>query len=188
MNSYYQSNSSIEIYRSPEGGIELNVKLENDTVWLTQNQMAKLFDKDQSVIARHIKNAITDGEIDEKSNMQILHNTQYKYRPTKIYNLDVIISVGYRVKSIRGVQFRKWATTVLKQYLIKGYAVNQQRVDHYNELKDIVKLMSRAVILQEQVSEGEYSGLFNVITDYVYALDTLDNYDYQTLPISQITQ
>lgn len=188
MNSNYQNNSSIEIYRSPEGGIELNVKLENDTVWLTQNQMAKLFDKDQSVIARHIKNAITDGEIDEKSNMQFLHNTQYKYRPTKIYNLDVIISVGYRVKSIRGVQFRKWATTMLKQYLIKGYAVNQQRVDHYNELKDIVKLMSRAVILQEQVSEGEYSGLFNVITDYVYALDTLDNYDYQTLPISQITQ
>ena len=182
------SNSSIEIYRSPEGNIELNVKLENDTVWLTQSQMAELFGKDQSVIARHIKNAIVEGEIEEKSNMQILHNTQYKYRPTKIYNLDVIISVGYRVKSIQGVIFRKWANTILKQYLIKGYAINKQRLDNYNELKEVVRLMSRAITLQNEVTEGEYNGLFNVISDYVYALDTLDKYDYQTLLISKTTK
>lgn len=182
------SNSSIEIYRSQEGKIELNVKLENDTVWLTQSQMAELFGKDQSVIARHIKNAIAEGEIEEKSNMQILHNTQYKYRPTKIYNLDVIISVGYRVKSIQGVIFRKWANSILKQYLIKGYAINQQRLDNYDELKEVVRLMSRAITLQDKVSEGEYSGLFNVISDYVYALDTLDKYDYQTLLISKTTK
>lgn len=181
-------NSSIEIYRSPEGNIELNVKLENDTVWLTQSQMAELFGKDQSVIARHIKNAIKEGEIEEKSNMQILHNTQYKYRPTKIYNLDVIISVGYRVKSIQGVIFRKWANSILKQYLIKGYAINQQRLDNYNELKEVVRLMSRAINLQNEVTEGEYNGLFNVISDYVYALDTLDRYDYQTLLISKTTK
>lgn len=181
-------NSSIEIYRSPEGNIELNVKLENDTVWLTQSQMAELFGKDQSVIARHIKNAIKEGEIEEKSNMQILHNTQYKYRPTKIYNLDVIISVGYRVKSIQGVIFRKWANSILKQYLIKGYAINQQRLDNYNELKEVVRLMSRAINLQNEVTEGEYNGLFNVISDYVYALDTLDKYDYQTLLISKTTK
>lgn len=183
-----QRNSAIEIYRSPEGNIELNVKLENETVWLTQSQMAELFGKDQSVIARHIKNAVAEGEIDEKSNMQILHNTQYKYRPTKIYSLDVIISVGYRVKSMQGVQFRRWATSILKQYLIKGYAVNQKRLENYNELKSIVHLMSRAITLQDQVSEGEYSGLFNVISDYVYALDTLDKYDYQALLIDKITK
>lgn len=183
-----QKNSSIEIYRSPEGNIELNVKLENETVWLTQSQMAELFGKDQSVIARHIKNAVAEGEIDEKSNMQILHNTQYKYRPTKIYSLDVIISVGYRVKSMQGVQFRRWATSVLKQYLIKGYAVNQKRLENYNELKNIVHLMSRAISLQDKVSDGEYSGLFNVISDYVYALDTLDKYDYQALLIDKTTK
>lgn len=182
------SNSSIEIYRSPEGNIELNVKLENDTVWLTQSQMAKLFGKDQSVIARHIKNAIAEGEIEEKSNMQFLHNTLYKYRPTKIYNLDVIISVGYRVKSIQGVIFRKWANSILKQYLIKGYAINKQRLDNYSELKEVVRLMSRAITLQNEVTEGEYNGLFNVISDYVYALDTLDRYDYQTLLISKTTK
>ena len=183
-----QRKSAIEIYRSPEGDIELNVKLENETVWLTQSQMAELFGKDQSVIARHIKNAVTEGEIDEKSNMQILHNTQYKYRPTKIYSLDVIISVGYRVKSMQGVQFRRWANSVLKQYLIKGYAINQKRLENYNELKNIVHLMSRAITLQDQVSEGEYSGLFNVISDYVYALDTLDKYDYQALLIDKTTK
>ena len=117
-------------------------------------------------IARHIKNAVAEGEIDEKSNMQILHNTQYKYRPTKIYSLDVIISVGYRVKSMQGVQFRRWANSVLKQYLIKGYAVNQKRLENYNELKNIVHLMSRAISLQDKVSDGEYSGLFNVIREY----------------------
>ena len=183
-----QRKSAIEIYRSPEGNIELNVKLENETVWLTQSQMAELFGKDQSVIARHIKNAVAEGEIDEKSNMQILHNTQYKYRPTKIYSLDVIISVGYRVKSMQGVQFRRWANSVLKQYLVKGYAVNQKRLENYNELKNIVHLMSRAITLQDQVSEGEYSGLFNVISDYVYALDTLDKYDYQALLIDKTTK
>ena len=106
-----------------------------------------------------------------------------------LYNLDVIISVGYRVKSVQGTRFRQWATSVLKQYLIKGYAINQQiKLDRYNELKDIVRLMSRAVGLQDKVTTDEYSGLFNVISDYVYALDTLDQYDYQSLSISKTTK
>lgn len=180
--------NQIEIYRSPDGNIELNVKLENDTVWLTQSQMAKLFGKDQSVIARHISNAFKEKEVTEESNMQILHNTQYKFRPTKIYNLDVIISVGYRVKSRQGVAFRRWASAILKQYLIKGYAVNQKRLDHYDDLKSVVSLMSRAITLQQEVTTGEYEGLFSVISDYVYALDTLDRYDYQSLGISQTTR
>ena len=137
--------NQIEIYRLADGGIELNVKLENDTVWLTQNQMAELFGKDQSVIARHIANVFKEEEVTEESNMQILHNTLYKFRPTKIYSLDVIISVGYRVNSKHATAFRKWATNVLKQYLIKGYAINQKRLDHYNDLKNVVNLMSRAI-------------------------------------------
>ena len=180
--------SSIVLYTTDDGNTQLEVKLEKDTVWLTQSQMAELFDKDQSVIARHIKNAFNEGEVNEKSNMQILHNTQYKYRPTKIYNLDVIISVGYRVKSLKGVIFRRWASALIKQYLIKGYAIDQRRLDHYDELKDVVRLMSRALTLPNKVSEDEYAGLFNVISDYVYALDTLDRYDYQTLGIGKTTK
>ena len=109
-------------------------------------------------------------------------------KPVPFYNLDVIISVGYRVKSRQGVQFRQWATSVLKQYLIKGYVVNQQiKLDRYNDLKDVVRLMSRSIV-QDNVTTDEYSGLFNVISDYVYALDTLDQYDYQSLSISKTTK
>ena len=101
--------------------------------------------------------------------------------------MDVIISVGYRVKSQQGVQFRRWATSVLKDYLVKGFAVNQNRLDHYNDLKDVVALMSRTIAFQNQLSTHEYSGLFTVISDYVYALDTLDHYDYQTLTVKKTT-
>ena len=108
---------------------------------------------------------------------------------TAMYNLDVIISVGYRVKSLQGTRFRQWANSVLKQYLIKGYAINQQiKLDRYNELKDVVRLMSRTVSLQNKVTSEEYGGLFNVISDYVYALDTLDHYDYQSLSIQKTTK
>ena len=100
----------------------------------------------------------------------------------------MVISVGYRVKSRNGIVFRKWANSILKQYLIRGYAIDQRRLDHYDELKDVVRLMSRALTLQDKVSEGEYSGLFCVITDYVYALDTLDRYDYQALGVEKTTK
>ena len=118
----------IIIYQTPDGETQLDVRLEKETVWLTQQQMSVLFGKDQSVIARHIRNIFKEQELDEKSNMQILHNTLYKYKPTAVYNLDVIISVGYRVKSQNGVVFRRWANSILKQYLINGYAVNQKRI------------------------------------------------------------
>ena len=114
------------ILYQPDETVRLEVRLEDDTVWLTQAQMAELFNKDQSVIARHIGNIFREGELEEMSNMQILHNTLSKYKPTKVYNLNVIISVGYRVKSKRGTQFRIWATSVLKQFLLRGYAINQQ--------------------------------------------------------------
>ena len=116
----------IVIYQTEDGQTQIDVRLENETVWLTQAQMAELFQKDQSVIARHIKNALKEGELEENSNMQILHNTQYKYRPTRIYDLDTIICVGYRVHSKRGTAFRIWAQKIIKDDLVKGYAVNQR--------------------------------------------------------------
>lgn len=109
-------------------------------------------------------------------------------RNTKFYNLDMIISVGYRVNTKRGIAFRQWANKVLKQYLIQGYVIDQRRLDHYNELKEVVRLMSRAISLQEKVTNDEYGGLLSVVSDYVYALDTLDHYDYQTLGIEKTTE
>ena len=108
-------NDKIIIYQTADGTTSIDVKLENDTVWLTQAQMADLFQKDQSVIARHIRNVFKEGELEEKSNMHFLHNTISKYKPTGIYSLDVIISVGYRVKSQRGTQFRIWANFIAKK-------------------------------------------------------------------------
>lgn len=181
-------NNSIEIYHSQDGSVQLNVKLENETVWLSANQMAMLFDRDAKTIRKHINNVFADGELAKESNTQKMRVANSD-KPVPFYNLDVIISVGYRVKSRQGVQFRQWATSILKQYLIKGYVVNQQiKLDRYNELKDVVRLMGRAIGMQEKVSTDEYSGLFNVISDYVYALDTLDHYDYQSLSIQQTTK
>jgi hypothetical protein len=120
-----QNSNQIILYR-PNDTISLEVRLENETVWLSQAQMAELFQKDQSVIARHIKNIFIEKELETESNMQILHNTISKFKPTTLYSLDVVISVGYRVKSIRGTEFRRWANKVLKEYLLKGYAVNQR--------------------------------------------------------------
>lgn len=181
-------NNSIEIYRSQDGSVQLNVKLENETVWLSVKQMTLLFDREESNIRRHIINIFREGELDKESNVHFLH-VPNSDKPVPFYNLDVIISVGYRVKSVQGTRFRQWANSVLKQYLIKGYVINQQiKLDRYNELKDVVRLMARAIGMQEKVTNDEYGGLFNVISDYVYALDTLDHYDYQSLSIQQTTK
>lgn len=188
--------SSIVLYTTDDGSTQLEVKLERDTVWLTQSQMAVLFGRDRTVITRHIRNIFKEGELEES--LVCAKNAQPKkygrrndfeqITETTFYNLDVIISVGYRVKSIKGTKFRIWATSLIKQYLLKGYIIDKKRLDHYDELKDVVRLMSRALTLQDKVSEGEFSGLFNVITDYVYALDTLDRYDYQSLKIDKTTK
>lgn len=187
-------NNAIEIYSSQDGSIQLNVKLENDTVWLTQSQMAELFGVDRTSIVRHIRNIYKSEELDQNStcakNAQVrTEGHRSILREIPYYNLDMIISVGYRVNSKNATSFRRWATSVLKQYLIKGYAINQQiKLDRYNELKDVVRLMSRTVGMQEKVTSEEYGGLFNVISDYVYALDTLDHYDYQSLSIQKTTK
>lgn len=189
-------NNSIEIYRSQDGSVQLNVKLENETVWLNRQQMAELFGRDYKTVSKHINNALheeLEGEpvvakfATPKNYGRVEGKTQDQM--VEYFSLEMITSVGYRVKSKQGVAFRKWANSVLKQYLIKDYAINQQiKLDRYNELKDVVRLMSRAVGLQDKVTTDEYSGLFNVISDYVYALDTLDQYDYQSLSISKTTK
>ena len=192
-----QGGSSIVIFTTDDGQAELNVRLERDTVWLTIEQMGMLFDRDRTVIARHIRNVFKEGELDESLVCAKFAQTkEYGRREgftqtteTRIYNLDVIISVGYRVRSLRGTQFRIWANKVLKEYLIKGYVINQNiKIERYNELKDVVRLMSRTLVLQGKVSPNEYDGLFSVINDYVYALDTLDNYDYQSLSVEKTTK
>ena len=160
----------IEIYNTPDGSTAISVKLENETVWLSQAQMAELFQKDQSVIARHVSNVFKEGELDEKSNMQILHNTLSKYRPTKVYSLDVIISVGYRVKSQRGTQFRIWANKVLKDYIVKGYAANARRLE---ELQQTIKIIRRA---EKMLDAGQ---VLSVVESYTHALNLLDDYDHQ---------
>ncbi|MBO7496015.1 MAG: virulence RhuM family protein, partial [Salinivirgaceae bacterium] len=184
-----EPNDKIVIYQTDDGQMRIDVRMENETVWLSQQQMAALFDKDQSVIARHILNVFKEGELDEKSNMHILHNTLSKYRPTKIYSLDVIISVGYRVKSQRGTQFRIWANRVLKDYLIKGYVVNNRLSQQkFDDLRKLVGVLGRTVKAQEKLTNDEATALIDVVMNYNYALDTLDNYDYERLKINATTK
>lgn len=185
---YTWDKSSIVLYKTEDNNIQLEVKLEQDTVWLNTKQMAYLFGKEESNIRRHIGNVFKEKELERESNVHFLH-VPFSDKPVPFYSLDVIISVGYRVHSPQGTQFRIWANRVLKQYLLKGYAINQNiQLQHYQELKDVVALMSRTLELQEKPTQDEYAGLFNVISDYVYALDTLDSYDYQQLTIDKTTQ
>ena len=185
---YTWDKSSIVLYKTEDNNIQLEVKLEQDTIWLNTKQMAYLFGKEESNIRRHIGNVFKEKELERESNVHFLH-VPFSDKPVPFYSLDVIISVGYRVHSPQGTQFRIWANRVLKQYLLKGYAINQKiQLQHYQELKDVVALMSRTLELQEKPTQDEYAGLFNVISDYVYALDTLDSYDYQELTIDKTTK
>ena len=134
------------ILYQPDNSIELEVRIEAETVWLTQAQMAELFQKDRTVVTRHINNVFAEGELDQESNVHFLH-IPFSDRPVKLYSLDVIISVGYRVKSQRGTQFRRWANQVLKEYLLKGYAFNQQLL-HLEERID-----NRLIKHERQIDE-----------------------------------
>lgn len=133
-----KNDNQLVLFNSSDGKISVPVKIENDTVWLTQNQIMQLFERDQSVISRHINNTFKE-ELDKESNMHFLHIPNSD-RPVAFYSLDVIISVGYRVKSQRGVEFRRWANSVLKQYILQGYAVNELRL---KQLGSTVKLLKR---------------------------------------------
>ena len=179
--------NQIVIYQTEDGQTQIDVRMENETVWLSANQMAMLFDREESNIRRHVINVFREGELNRENNVQNLHVNGVK-KPVPFYTLDVIISVGYRVKSQRGVQFRQWANRVLKQYLMKGYAVNERiRREQIGELSQLVQLVGRTLQNREMSSEVESQDLLDVVVDYTYALDTLDNYDYERLSIDKIT-
>ena len=133
-------NNQIIIYQTEDGQTQVDVRMENDTVWLTTSQMATLFEREESNIRRHVINVFKEGELEKANNVHFLHVNGVK-KPVPFYNLDVIISVGYRVKSQRGVKFRQWANKILKQYLVKGYAVNDRlRRDQLGELRQLVQV------------------------------------------------
>lgn len=197
MNTNTQGRGEIVLYQTADGRTSIDVKLENETVWLSKEQMAVLFERDRTVISRHIKNIFEEGELDEKAtcakNAQVqIEGGRTVTRTFEFYNLDVIISVGYRVKSMRGTQFRIWANSVLKDYLIKGYAVrNDLAQQKYDDLKQLVDVMGRAMNYLEAPDSpaGEQiKSIFDVVKDYTYALDTLDSYDFQTLTIKSTTK
>lgn len=153
--------------------LEVPVSPDQDTVWLSLDQMAELFEKDRSVIGRHVRNIFKEGELDESTSGQNMpRSTDLNHRPAKVFNLDVIISVGYRVKSKRGIAFRKWANSVLKDYIIKGYAVNNNRI---NQLDEVIRIMKRA---QHDLDTKQ---VLSVIERYNHALDLLDAYDHQNM-------
>ena len=180
-------NNQIIIYQTEDGQTQVDVRMENDTVWLTTSQMAMLFDREESNIRRHVINVFKEGELEKENNVHFLHVNGVK-KPVPFYNLDVIISVGYRVKSQRGVQFRRWASKILKEYLVKGYAVNDRlRRDQLGELRQLVQVVGRTLQSRDITASADGQALFDVVVDYTYALDTLDNYDYERLVIERTT-
>ena len=182
--------NDIIIYQSPDGTSSLDVRLDHETVWLNQAQMVSLFNRDQSVISRHLRNVFSEGELDEKSNMQKMHFANSD-KPVALYNLDVIISVGYRVKSQQGTRFRQWATRILRDHIVKGYTLNEQRfreqAEKLAEMRQSVELLARTLASQELVSDTG-KDVLRVITDYAYALALLDRYDHGTLAIEETTR
>ena len=184
----------IVIYQTEDGQTQIDVRLENETVWLTQAQMAELFQTDRTSIVRHINNIYKVEELDRESTCAKIAQVQIEGKRTvkrniPYFNLDMIISVGYRVNSKRGVKFRQWANRVLKDYLVKGYAVNERiRHEQIGELRQLVGMLGRTIQNQEVISNDETTALFEVVTDYTYALDTLDNYDYERLSIEKTTK
>ncbi len=187
-------NNQIVLYQSEDGMTQLDVKLEGETVWLNRQQMAELFGRDVKTIGKHINNALKEELNDGISTIAKFATVQKEgsrlvNREVEYYNLDMIISVGYRVKSRRGVEFRRWANGILKQFLINGYAVNERiRQRQIAELRQLVLVVGRTIEQQPVATTDESRALFDVVVDYTYALDTLDNYDYQRLYISKTTR
>ncbi len=190
-----QNKGEIVIYQTEDGQTSLEVKLIEETVWLNLNQMAELFKRDKSVISRHVSNIFKTGELSKEATVAKYATVQMEggrriTRNIEHYNLDVMISVGYRVNSLRGTQFRIWANKILKDYLVKGYTLNEKRlqsqIEKYEALKQSIKLIDN-IIDRKRLSTSESEGLLKVIGDFSYALDTLDRYDYGKLELAHIS-
>ena len=193
MNKPFENVGDIIIYQTEDGQTQVDVRMENDTVWLTQAQMAELFKSSRTNIVEHIQHIYDEDELDETSTCRKFRQVRQEgkrmvTREIPMYNLDMIISVGYRVNSKRGVKFRQWANRILKEYLVKGYAVNDRlRRDQLGELRQLVQVVGRTLQSQDITTTPDGQALFDVVVDYTYALDTLDNYDYERLSIERTT-
>ena len=187
----------ILIYQPENHLPALEVHLEKETVWLNQSQLCSLFDKDKRTISEHVNNVFKEGELKKtaatvrKFQTVQIEGSRRVNRSLQYYNLDVIISVGYRVKSYRGTQFRIWATHILKQHIIQGYTMNEKRLqearDNFRRLKESVDIFQR-VVENRTLSTAETKGIVQLIRDYVHALDTLDGYDRQNLPVQNLNR
>ena len=190
---FMNRNNQIIIYQTEDGQTQVDVRMENETVWLTQAQMAELFQTDRTSIVRHINNIYKVEELERESTCAKIAQVQMEghrtvTRQIPYFNLDMIISVGYRVNAKRGVQFRRWASKILKEYLVKGYAVNDRlRRDQLGELRQLVQVVGRTLQSRDITASADGQALFDVVVDYTYALDTLDNYDYERLVIERTT-
>ena len=188
--------NQIVIYKDESNAIQLEVKMDSDMLWLTRGQLATLFGRDYKTISKHINNALKEELADEVVIAKFANTTQHgaiegktQTHEVEYFNLEMVTSVGFRVKSTRGIQFRKWANRILKDYLIKGYAVNERiRREQIGELRQLVGMIGRTIQSQPLISTDETNALFEVVTDYTYALDTLDNYDYERLIIDRTTK
>ncbi|MBR5399071.1 MAG: virulence protein RhuM/Fic/DOC family protein [Bacteroidales bacterium] len=185
-----EERKDIVIYQSEDGLVKMEAMVDasNETIWATQKAIANLFGVDVSGISRHIRNILDIGELRENSTLQKMQIANSD-KPVVFYNLDMIISVGYRVNSVRATKFRIWATGIIKQYMLKGYAVNRSIVSEqkYEDLKSALGLLENVFSRELVLSSDQATGLFDVIRDYTYALDTLDSYDYQNLKIADTT-
>jgi len=185
----------IIIYRAEDNTVQLDVRMENETVWLTAAQMAELFGRDVKTIRKHINNALHEELAGEVVGAKFASTTQHgamegKTQTTEVmfYNLEMITSIGFRVKSKRGIQFRKWANRVLKEFIVKGYAINEKlRREQLSDLRQLVQIVGRTVQSKAVESADETQAIFDVVLDYTYALDTLDNYDYERLTVKETT-
>ncbi len=187
--------NKIVLYKDANNSVQLEVRLENEMIWLTRQQLATLFGRDYKTISKHINNALKEELADSVVVAKFATTTQHgaiegktQTHEKEHFNLEMVTSVGYRVKSKRGIQFRQWANRVLKEYIIKGYAINERiHKEQIGELRQLVGMLGRTIQNQPLLSTDETNALFNMVTDYTYALDTLDSYDYQRLTINDTT-
>ena len=184
----------IIIYRAEDDTVQLDVRMEQETVWLTQKQIADLFGVKKAAISKHVANIFNQGELSPEATVSKMETVVSRgFRGSVVdkidyYNLDMILSIGYRVNSKRAIAFRQWSSKVLKDYIIKGYAINEKlRREQLSDLRQLVQVVGRTIQSKAIESADETQAIFDVVVDYTYALDTLDNYDYERLAVKEIT-
>ena len=183
----------IIIYRAEDNTVQLDVRMENETVWLTQKQIAELFGVKKAAVSKHIANIFSQEELNPVATVSKMETVQIEGKRTIVryldfYNLDMILSIGYRVNSKRAIAFRQWSTKILKEFIVKGYAINEKlRREQLSDLRQLVQIVGRTLQSNAVESEDETQAIFDVVLDYTYALDTLDNYDYERLTVRETT-